>query len=257
LSVWAVLAAAGRGERLGRLADSAAGQSPTAPPNRRLADSAAGQSPTARPNLDRPKAFAPLRGRPLVAESLERLEASAWIDSIVVVAPPDWEEPVILLAEELGCGKVVSVVAGGETRAASVRIGTGEVGDEAAVILVHDAARPLVSDAVVERLLGALAEGWDGAVPGLPPPDTVKRVRDGAVVETLPRGELSAVQTPQAFVASVLRDAVAGGAEGTDCASLVEARGGRVRVVEGDPRLLKVTTSADLELVESWLDAQA
>jgi 2-C-methyl-D-erythritol 4-phosphate cytidylyltransferase len=73
------------------------------------------------------------------------------------------------------------------------------------------------------------------------------------VVETLPRSELVAVQTPQAFVASVLRAAVAGEAEGTDCSSLVEAAGGRVKVVEGDPRLLKVTTADDLALVESWL----
>ena len=202
---------------------------------------------------DRPKAFAQLNGRPLLAESLQRLEASAWIDSIVVVAPPGWEEPVILLAEELGAGKVVASVAGGESRAASVRIGVAEVADDAAVILVHDAARPLVSDPVVERLIGALNEGWDGAVPGLALPDTVKRVRDSAVVETLPRDELRGVQTPQAFVATLLRAAVAGGDEATDCSSLVEARGGRVTVVEGDPRLLKVTTATDLALVESWL----
>ena len=202
---------------------------------------------------DRPKAFAQLNGRPLLAESLQRLEASAWIDSIVVVAPPGWEEPVILLAEELGAGKVVASVAGGGSRAASVRIGVTEVADDAAVILVHDAARPLVSDLVVERLIGALNEGWDGAVPGLALPDTVKRVRDSAVVETLPRDELRGVQTPQAFVATLLRAAVAGGDEATDCSSLVEARGGRVTVVEGDPRLLKVTTATDLALVESWL----
>ena len=220
MSVWAVLAAAGRGERL---------------------------------ETDRPKAFAQLNGRPLLAESLQRLEASAWIDSIVVVAPPGWEEPVILLAEELGAGKVVASVAGGESRAVSVRIGVAEVADDAAVILVHDAARPLVSDLVVERLIGALNEGWDGAVPGLALPDTVKRVRDSAVVETLPRDELRGVQTPQAFVATLLRAAVAGGDEATDCSSLVEARGGRVTVVEGDPRLLKVTTAHDLALVESWL----
>jgi 2-C-methyl-D-erythritol 4-phosphate cytidylyltransferase len=236
LSVWAVLAAAGRGERLGRVADSPAGQ-----------------SPATRPNLDRPKAFAPLRNRPLLAESLERLERSPWVDSIVIVAPPEWDEPTILLAEELGCGKVVASVAGGDTRAASVRIGVGEVADEAAVILVHDAARPLVTDEVVERLLGALGEGWDGAVPGLPPPDTIKRVRNGSVVETLQRSELFAVQTPQAFVASVLRAAVESGTDATDCSALVEATGGRVRVVEGDPRLLKVTTADDLALIDAWL----
>jgi len=205
--------------------------------------------------VQQPKAFAPLRGRPLLAESLARLEASGWIDSIVVVAPPGWEEPVILLAEELGCGKVVASVAGGETRGESVRAGVGEVGDDAAVILVHDAARPLVSDEVVERVVVPLSQGWDGAVPGLPVVDTVKRVAaDGAIVETLSRGELTAVQTPQAFLAGALREAVGGDvAVAPDCASLVEARGGRVLVVDGDPRLLKVTTADDLALVESWL----
>jgi 2-C-methyl-D-erythritol 4-phosphate cytidylyltransferase len=225
LSVWAVLAAAGRGERL---------------------------------EAERPKAFAQLRGRPLLAESLERLEASGWIESIVVVAPPGWEEPVILLAEELGCGKVVASVAGGETRADSVRIGVGEVAADAAVIVVHDAARPLVSDEVVERVVTPLSQGWDGAVPGLAVVDTVKRVGpDGAIVETLPRGELVAVQTPQAFVADVLRRALASASASaaTDCASLVEAQGGRVQVVDGDPRLLKVTSPEDLALVESWLAA--
>jgi 2-C-methyl-D-erythritol 4-phosphate cytidylyltransferase len=221
VAVWAVLAAAGRGERLGGR---------------------------------RPKAFAKLRDRPLLAETLERLEASGWVDSIVIVAPPGWEEPSILLAEELGCAKVISCVAGGETRAESVRAGLGEVADDATVVLVHDAARPVLPDEVVERVLTALNEGWDGAVPALPLADTVKRVRGSQVVETLPRGELVAAQTPQAFLAPVLREAFAGDLEGaTDCAALVEARGGRVTTVPGDPRLLKVTDAADLELVASFL----
>ncbi len=218
MSVWAVLVAAGQGERLGD---------------------------------ELPKAFARLGGRVLLAESVERLDASPWIDAIVVVAPPGWEEPVIVLAEELAAGKVAASVAGGATRAESVRAGLVEVPEEAAVVLVHDAARPLVTDAVIERVLRPLSEGYDGAVPGLPVADTVKRVRDGDVVETLDRSELAVVQTPQAFLATALRAAAAG--DGTDCASLVESRGGRVRVVEGDPRLLKITTPADLALVESWL----
>ena len=218
MSVWAVLVAAGRGERLGD---------------------------------DLPKAFVRLGSRVLLAESLERLDSSAWIDAIVVVAPPEWEEPVIVLAEELAAGKVAASVTGGATRADSVRAGIAEVPDDAAVILVHDAARPLVTDELIERVLRPLSEGYDGAVPGLPVADTVKRVRDGTVVETLARDELAAIQTPQAFVAPALRAAADG--EGTDCASLVEARGGRIRVVEGDPRLLKITTPADLALVESWL----
>jgi 2-C-methyl-D-erythritol 4-phosphate cytidylyltransferase len=221
LSVWAVLAAAGRGERLG---------------------------------IDRPKAFANLGDRPLLAESLERLEGSDWIDAIVIVAPPGWEEPSILLAEELGCAKVSACVSGGETRAESVRAGVGEVGDDGVVIAVHDAARPLLDDEVLARVLTALNEGWDGAVPALPLADTIKRVRNAQIVETLPREELVAVQTPQAFLAPILRDALAGDLVGaTDCASLVEVRGGRVTTVPGDSRLVKVTDAADLELVASLL----
>jgi 2-C-methyl-D-erythritol 4-phosphate cytidylyltransferase len=122
------------------------------------------------------------------------------------------------------------------------------------VIAVHDAARPLLPAAVLERVLTALNEGWDGAVPALPLADTIKRVRGGQIVETLPREELVAVQTPQAFLAPVLSDAVAGElAAATDCASLVEARGGRVTTVPGDSRLVKVTDAADLELVASLL----
>jgi 2-C-methyl-D-erythritol 4-phosphate cytidylyltransferase len=221
VSVWAVLAAAGRGERLGS---------------------------------DRPKAFARLADRPLLAESLERLEGSDWIDFIVIAAPAGWEEPAILLAEELGAGKVSSVVTGGASRSESVREALAEVADDAAIVLVHDAARPLLPADVIERVLAPLNEGWDGVVPALPVSDTVKRVQHDQVVETLSRDELVAVQTPQAFIASVLRDALGGNlATASDCASLVEARGGRVKVIEGDRRLLKVTSAEDLALVESWL----
>lgn len=219
--VWAILVAAGRGERFGG---------------------------------ERPKAFVKLAGRVLLAESLERLEASEWVESIVVVAPEEWEEPAILLAEELGAGKVVASVTGGASRADSVRAGLAEVAEEAAVVLVHDAARPFLPAEVVERVISALGEGWDGAVPALPVSDTVKRAgADGVVVETLDRTGLFAVQTPQAFSADVLRRALAAGGEGTDCAGFVEAAGGRVKLVEGDRRLLKVTTDSDLAYVESLL----
>ena len=212
------LAAAGRGERLGD---------------------------------DRPKAFARLGDLPLVAEPLRRLDDCDWIDGIIVAAPAGWEEPVIVLAEELAAGKVRSVVTGADTRAGSVRAALAEIPDEAAVILVHDAARPLVADEVIGRVLAPLSEGYDGVVPVLPLTDTVKRVRRDEVVETLDRDGLVLSQTPQAFLADALRRAAAG--EGTDCASLVESQGGRIKAVEGDPRLLKITSAADLELVASWL----
>jgi 2-C-methyl-D-erythritol 4-phosphate cytidylyltransferase len=201
-----------------------------------------------------PKAFAPLAGRPLLAESIERLDACELVDAIVAVAPPGWEEPVILLAEELGAGKVSSCVVGGTSRAGSVKLGVAEVPGDAGVILVHDAARPLLFPEVVERVLAPLREGWDGAVPGLPIADTVKRAPEGEVRETVDRSGLFVVQTPQAFLAAGFRSALAGPlGEASDCAGFVEAAGGRIRVVEGDPRLVKVTTSDDLATVESLL----
>ena len=220
-ATWALIAAAGSGGRLG---------------------------------IDRPKAFAGLGGRPLLAESLDRLDRCELVDAIVVAAPPGWEEPSILLAEELAASKVVACVTGGTTRAQSVAAALFEVPVGALVVLVHDAARPLVSDAVVERIVRPLREGFDGAVPALPVLDTLKRVEDGVVAETVAREGLVRAQTPQAFLAPSLRKAFAGQIAGaTDCASLVEQSGGRVAVVEGDPRLLKITTQADLALVESWL----
>ncbi len=220
-ATWAIIVAAGSGSRLG---------------------------------ADRPKAFAALGDRPLLAESIERLDASEWIDAIVVAAPPGWEEPTILLAEELVASKVARVVVGGATRAESVRLALAEVAAEALVVLVHDAARPLVGDDVIERLLARLGEGIDGVVPALPIGDTVKRVEHGLVLETVDRDGLVAVQTPQAFVADGLRAAFAAGLAGaTDCASLVERNGGTVAVVPGDPRLVKITTRDDLALVSRLL----
>lgn len=220
-STWALLVAAGSGTRLG---------------------------------ADRPKAFVALGERVLLAESLERLDASPWVDAIVVAAPPGWEEAAIALAEELVASKVAAVVTGGESRTASVGAALEVVPDAALVVLVHDAARPLVDDAVIERVLAPLAEGYDGCVPCLPVPDTVKRIERGVVVETVDRADLMLAQTPQAFPAATIRAAYAADPVGaTDCSSLVERRGGRVLAVAGDPRLLKITSPADLSLVESWL----
>jgi len=172
----------------------------------------------------------------------------------VVVVPEDWEEPAILLAEELGAGKVNSAVAGGATRADSVRAGLAEVPDDVLIVLVHDAARPLLPEEVIARVLGGLAEDWDGVVAGLPLADTVKRVdAHGRVAETVDRTGLYAIQTPQAFPAATLRDALLRGGDAGDCAGLVEQAGGRVRVVEGDPRLVKITTASDLAFVETLL----
>jgi 2-C-methyl-D-erythritol 4-phosphate cytidylyltransferase len=221
MSVWALLVAAGTGERLGE---------------------------------ERPKAFVKLGELPLLAEPLRRLDESDWVDAIVVAVPEGWEEPAILLAEELSASKVVAAVHGGATRAESVRAALAEVPEDALVVLVHDAARPLLTEDVLERVLAPLSEGWDGVVPGLPIADTIKEVDGDRIIATVARDKLVAVQTPQAFLAPKLREAYAGDLEGaTDCSSLVEACGGRVKVVQGDRRLLKATTREDLDLIESWI----
>ena len=144
-------------------------------------------------------------------------------------------------------------MAGGATRSASVRAGLAAVPPGAEVIVVHDAARPLASPALWAAVLDAVLAGADAAIPGVAVPDTVKRVAGDLVVDTLERGELVLVQTPQAFRAEVLRGAHASGADLSDDAALVEAAGGRVVVVPGEPGNLKVTGPLDLDVAAALL----
>jgi 2-C-methyl-D-erythritol 4-phosphate cytidylyltransferase/2-C-methyl-D-erythritol 2,4-cyclodiphosphate synthase len=210
----------------------------------------------ARLGADRPKAFVRLGGRPLLAHSIDLFEDHPAVDRTVLVVPAEWEEPATLLADDLAAGKVAAAVPGGETRALSVAAGLAEVAAAAEAILVHDAARPFASPELVDRVLAAL-ERHDGAVPALPVTDTVKRVREGVVAETLDRGELRSVQTPQGFRAAALRQAYsAPGAavrDATDCASLVEAAGFAVAVVAGEPENVKITAPDDLARAEARL----
>jgi 2-C-methyl-D-erythritol 4-phosphate cytidylyltransferase len=222
VETWAIIVAAGEGARLG---------------------------------ADRPKAFVGFRGRVLLAPAIELVEEHPAVDGVVVVVPEGWEEPTTVLAEELVAGKVRAAVAGGATRARSVAAGLAEVPDDAAVVVVHDAARPLASPELLTRVLGGLAAGADGVIPVVPVPDTIKRVHDGRVRETLDRTELRAVQTPQAFLAASLRRAYAASSArldaATDCASLLEAAGMEVVVVDGERTNLKVTEPRDLRLAEA------
>jgi 2-C-methyl-D-erythritol 4-phosphate cytidylyltransferase len=147
-------------------------------------------------------------------------------------------------------------VAGGATRAESVRNGLAAVPPEATIICVHDAARPLASAALFDAVIGAVAAGADGVVPAVPVTDTVKIVdATGTVVSTPDRAALVAVQTPQGFRARALRRAHASGADGTDDASLVERIGGRVVTVPGEASNRKITAPDDLEWARQWLAA--
>lgn len=149
-------------------------------------------------------------------------------------------------------------VAGGATRTESVRAGVGAVPADATIICVHDAARPLATTALYERVVAAVAAGADAAIPGLTVADTIKVVDDGVVVDTPDRATLRAVQTPQCFRADVLRSAHAraaeSGADATDDAALVEAFGGRVVVVDGEADNRKITVADDLVWARSRLE---
>ena len=139
----------------------------------------------------------------------------------------------------------------------SVRAGLAAVPRGAEIVVVHDAARPLASAELFQAVIGAVRDGADGAVPGLAVADTLKRVDDVRVTATVDRVGLVAVQTPQAFESGILRAAHATGADATDDAALVEAIGGTVVVVPGDPRNLKVTGPADLMIAAALLETSA
>ena len=192
------------------------------------------------------KQFSSLGGRPVLEWAVEACRTSS--AGVVLVLPADLHDPDPHGAD--------AVVAGGPTRADSVRCGLAAVPDDAEVIVVHDAARPLASPRLFDAVIAAVgADGVDGAVPGVPPSDTIKAV-DGAgnVTSTLDRSTLVAVQTPQAFRAGALRRAHGQADPGaTDDAMLVEALGGTVRVVPGEPANLKITDPDDLDAAERLL----
>jgi 2-C-methyl-D-erythritol 4-phosphate cytidylyltransferase len=190
------------------------------------------------------------------AKQFAQLGGASVLDRAVGVARDSCDGVVVVLPADTKWNGVpdVSVAPGGATRSDSVRAGLALVPDDVEIVIVHDAARPLASRALFERVVQAVSDGADGAVPALPVSDTVKRVEDGRVVETVPRDGLVGVQTPQAFRAEALRAAHRVGGVGTDDAALVEAEGGVVVVVEGERRNLKLTVADDLELAQALLD---
>jgi 2-C-methyl-D-erythritol 4-phosphate cytidylyltransferase len=197
------------------------------------------------------KQFSSLGGRPVLSWAVDACRSAS--DGVVIVVPAG----VRPADQPTG---VEAVVTGGATRAASVRCGLEAVPVDASLIVVHDAARPLAPPSLFAAVLAALREdGVVGAVPGLAPSDTIKVVDDHMeVTSTLDRASLVAVQTPQAFEAAALRAAHARAANSqdagaTDDAMLVEATGGRVRVVPGVPSNLKITTPDDLATAERLL----
>ncbi len=220
--MWAVVPAAGSGQRLG---------------------------------AGRPKALVQLGGRPMFLWCLRAL-ADGGVDAAVVAGPTDRAGATALSGglRNAGVAMPVSVIVGGPDRTTSVSLALAHVPETAEVILVHDAARPLIGTAVVERVVAAVRAGAAGVVPALPVVDTIKQVLGDRVHATVDRGDLVAVQTPQGFQAQVLRRAYAARTgPATDDAGLVEALGEQVSVVAGDPDAFKVTRPLDLLLAEAVL----
>lgn len=196
---------------------------------------------------DVPKALVDCGGQRLFTWSVEALAAVC--DRVIVAAPPD------LMLEIRGAA--LEQIAGGSSRSASVREAVRSAPD-AAVYVVQDAARPLLSAELVEACCEQVEAGWDGAVAAAPVSDTIKAVdSDRRVVETLDRSRLWAIQTPQAFDGAALRAALEVDdrtlAAATDDAALVEARGGSITIVPAPAENIKVTTRADLAFAELLL----
>ncbi len=205
------------------------------------------------------KQFRWVAGKPMLLHSVQAFMSRRDVLSVVCVIPKDFVADPPPWIFQCDIDRLLLSI-GGETRTDSVRNGLEDLPDEASIALVHDAARPLVDDAVVDRVIAKAREG-DCAVPGLPIIDTVKEVdADGNVVRTIDRSRLWRVQTPQAFPREIIerahREARQARATATDDAALCERIGARVAVVPGNPRMMKVTTENDFERIEALFAAR-
>lgn len=202
------------------------------------------------------KVMAPLGAEPMIVRTVRAFQNCDAVKEIVIVTREDLIAKITAL-----CGKfdkVRSVVTGGKDRAESVKNGLNMLSDEVKLAAVQDGARPLVSEAVIDRTIRA-AHTYGAAAPAIPMKDTVKVVEGGIVTTTPDRNTLQAIQTPQVFDIDLLRGALqkaqTDGAAITDDCSAVERTGFRVKIVEGDERNIKVTTPMDLKIAEMLLEA--
>jgi 2-C-methyl-D-erythritol 4-phosphate cytidylyltransferase len=202
-----------------------------------------------------PKAFAEAGGRPLIAWCLAALEAAGTVDRVVIAYPPDHERAVEEIARAAAPSLPVTLTAGGASRSHSVKNALAAL-EEPGEVLVHDAARPLVTPELIDRCVEQLRKwGCDGVVAAARAVDTIKEAdAGGRVIATLERSRLWAIQTPQVFGSDILRAALERGdlSRAYDDAQLVEWIGGDVRIVEAPRNNFKVTTQHDLRVAE-WL----
>jgi 2-C-methyl-D-erythritol 4-phosphate cytidylyltransferase len=203
--------------------------------------------------VDQPKAFVPIGGRPILSVAAAAAAASPAVDRLVITVPVGWEDYARGCVEF--CGAPTTIVTGGADRQSSVRLALTQVDPGVRVIVIHDAARPFASPDLFTAVIEAVDDGVAGAIPVIPVADTVKRIEDGVVTDTLDREELGLAQTPQAFAASLLRAAHRSAAEAdqafTDDAAVMEHAGHRVRAITGDQLNTKITTLFDLAQAEA------
>lgn len=201
------------------------------------------------------KVMAALGGEPMIARTVRAFQQCGAISDIVIVTRPDLIRPISALCARMD--KVRMVVVGGQSRQESVALGLNALPKGVELAAVHDGARPLITDAVIDRTVRA-ANSYGAAAPAVPVKDTIKVVRGGLVTDTPDRASLQAVQTPQVFDFDLLRGALKKAAEDaaavTDDCSAVERLGMAVKIVEGDERNLKVTTPMDLKIAEMLLE---
>lgn len=201
------------------------------------------------------KVMASLGGTPMVARTAAAFQNCDAIAEIVIVTRPDLIRPISALCA--GMDKVQAVVAGGSSRQESVWLGLNALSEDIQLAAIHDGARPLVSNLVIDRTVRA-ANSYGAAAPAVPVKDTIKVVKGGLVEKTPERATLQAVQTPQVFDFDLLRGALKKAEEEkaavTDDCSAVERLGMKVKIVEGDERNLKVTTPMDLKIAEMLLE---
>jgi len=203
-----------------------------------------------------PKQFLPLDTRPIIVHTAEAFQRSPSIDAIVVVVPAGWEQRCTEVLKPYGLSKIQGIIAGGETRQLSCHQALCFLKpDPPAIVVIHDAVRPLVSP---ELIAIAVQAGSEGMTFGLQAVETIIEGRDGEIAKVLPREELYQIQTPQAFPFPTLWDAhcqalEAGITDAGDDAGLVLSAGKRVKVLQGDPRNIKITGPVDLALAQHLL----
>ena len=201
------------------------------------------------------KVMAQLEGEPMILRTVRTFQTCEAIREIVIVTREDLIVPIMSLCKDFE--KVTAVVAGGSSRQESVQLGINSLSGKVKLIAVHDGARPLISHAVIDRVVRA-AHTYSAAAPGIPVKDTIKMVTGGVISSTPDRKNLQAAQTPQVFDADLLRAALKkakeDGAEVTDDCSAVERLGMSIKMVEGDERNIKITTPLDLAIAKLLLE---